>query len=438
MPPKSNKGKSRPHPYKGNRKSARQAELAEQVQVQATETQVRHEESGQEPTPSTSSGVTHGDGTSGTTSQEVINIPGPAAAQTQVSGEPPVSRQEFQELRDNLASIKDFMSSFFANSSQNTNQSPTQQVPQSTSVTGSHIPVLITPPHNAQQLARPVMANQAVDQVVQQAVSQHVQAVTHDLVVGSPSFDKPSLQIDRKVSTKIMNEIWENKYVELIDLLDKKEDTAMPLNLVINESGEQHWVPVRSTKEISSIGQWSRAFDIYLCIYSRKYPEQTHNLLAYASKVKDLAYDNGDYVRYDREFRISRARYNIPWETPDLELWYKCSQAGLKSQLEKVTNLVKNQDQSFRSNNNTNDTTSQNNKPKLKHPTGACFNYHNKGRCSRANCRFSHRCYASGCNQEHPASTCPIINKSDSTTLPQASAGNSSNRPTASNTNKTS
>ena len=73
-----------------------------------------------------------------------------------------------------------------------------------------------------------------------------------------------------------------------MDLLDKKQNTYQPLQLVVNESGEQQWVPIKSTKEIATIEQWSRAFDVFLSVYSRKYPEQTHNLLTYSSKVKDL------------------------------------------------------------------------------------------------------------------------------------------------------
>ena len=79
----------------------------------------------------------------------------------------------------------------------------------------------------------------AVDQVLRQAVSQHVQAVIQDVVVGKDN-TKPSLQIDRKVPLKLMHDIWENKYVDFLELLDEKEN-LMPLQLVINESGEQQW-----------------------------------------------------------------------------------------------------------------------------------------------------------------------------------------------------
>ena len=444
MPPKSSKNKSRAHPYEGgDRRSARQAELATSREdaVQVSEQQVSHPDNNGPNLPSTSTGITHSQ-TSATTST-CEQVPMPPTSSCVNSGEPHVSRQEFQELRDNVASIKSIMSSFFSTFNPNSQGSDTQNpsTGANSSVQGSQIPVLISGPGSDSPINRFARGVDAVDQVVQQAVSQHVQSITQDVVIGKPLPETPSMQIDRKVSPKLMLDIWENKYVEFLDLIDKKDDTYQPLQLVINDAGEQQWVPIKANRQITNIGQWSRAFDIYLAVYTRKYPEQIHNLLAYATKVKDLAYSNGDYIRYDREFRISRARYNVPWETPNLELWYQCSQSGFQAQLDKVVNLVKNQDQSFLATNNTssdntNNNISQSNKPKLRHPTGACFNFHNKGKCPRANCRFSHACYAPGCNQEHPAYSCPLLTKPDNNTLSKASGGAGASKSSSSNSDK--
>ena len=452
VPPKSNKGTKKSHPYKGGeRRSTRKSvpPASEEQVSQVQETQVRESQPDQIPTTSANSNVSNQPSeqqhessrpsTSAASPPMEVQVPMPSAVA--MAMQPQVSRQEFIELRDNLASIKNSMSAFFSSFSP-TNSNPNAQGGNMPQVSGSHIPVLVSNTEAPNASSSQSTSSSTVDQVVQRAVNQHVQVLTQGVNIGKDPSDKPSNQVDRKVSNKMAQDIWENKYVDFLELLDKKQDTYQPLQLVVNESGEQQWVPIKSTKEIATIGQWSRAFDIYLSVYSRKYPEQTHNLLTYSAKVKDLAYNNGDYVRYDREFRISRARYNTPWETPDLELWYQCSQAGLKSQIDKVTNMIKQQDHSFRPSNTSNSSDNseispiQSNRPKLKHPTGACFTYHNKGRCGRSNCRFSHACYAPGCNKEHPAYSCPILTKDFSSPLPTVRPTEGTTKSKSSNSNK--
>ena len=458
MPPKSSKGnKKKSHPYQGgDRRSARQVVLATREETIHAEdgTQVRDNPVEQPPTPSTSSGgaqqvdiqpvpsVPHQQPMEAQTSQQQaipststqpILLPIPSTSAAILPGEPVVSRQEFLDLKESFVSMKNSMSNFFSSFESRYPSNPPQSAARPSAAAGSPIPVLVSQGDQVPVRVEQSPANSMVDQVVQQAVHQHVKAITQGIAGGKTISDKPSLQVDRKVSTKLTQDIWENKYVDFQELLDKKQDSFQPLQLVISETGEQQWVPLRTTKEISSIGQWSRAFDIYLSVYSRKFPEQTHNLLTYSTRIKDLAFNNGDYLRYDREFRISRARYNVPWEIPNLELWYQCSQAGLKNQLDKVTNIVKNNDQPFHATNAANTSAAslqpQPNKPKLKHPTGFCFTYHNKGRCGRGNCRFSHSCYAPGCNQEHPAYTCPLITKSSTSPLLSDTTGAAKTKP---------
>ena len=343
--------------------------------------------------------------------------PGPVQSATQVeaSQSQVVSRQEFQELQQGVSSIREMISSFFASvnpMSSGPTPAPRAGAQVSDVVPASPIPVIVSQPVSsmsgdprlpAQNFAR---AEDNVDQVVRLAASQHIQSIVQGPDPGKPRGEKPSHQLDGKVKQSVIQDIWEDKYVDLNLLLDKKVEPYRPLKLVVDEHGEHQYIPVNNTKEISTIGIWSRAFDIYTSLYSRKFPDQTHNLLTYSNKIKDLAFENGDFVKYDREFRMTRSKYNLPWEIPDMELWGHCSLAGIKTQINKINTALKlNNEKPFLGS-----PSSGGGKDKLKHPKGYCYNYHNKGRCGRPNCNFIHTCYATGCNQEHSAITIQLNN----------------------------
>ena len=250
--------------------------------------------------------------------------------------------------------------------------------------------------------------DQAASSLLSQALSAHVQNVSGDRIVGKGAI---SYQLDRHISQQVMQDIWEDKYVDLELLIDKKDD---PTSQVVLKSVQTYnlgeliqIVKPKPPKGINNIDQWSHAFNIYTSMYTRKYHLETHNLLTYAAKVRELASKGGDYIRYDEEFRRSRSRYGTPWEIPDLQLWVDCNQAGLQTQVVNIINSL-NKTNSIKlpvqlPQNNDSDTPSG-----FKHPNGACYTFHNKGRCGRSDCKFSHICYNKGCGKEHSVFTCSL------------------------------
>ena len=62
-------------------------------------------------------------------------------------------------------------------------------------------------------------------------------------------------------------------------MIPKEFDPDAPLQLVEGELVT--WVPVKSTKCIENISQWSDLFDNYVAAYSSKHPDQTPNSMTH-------------------------------------------------------------------------------------------------------------------------------------------------------------
>ena len=236
--------------------------------------------------------------------------------------------------------------------------------------------------------------------------------IGHDPAVYAGKNGPVSIQVDRSVPQKLKEAIWEDKYIELEKLLDDEdeeedEDEDKPMTLVEGKPGQPvRWAKVKDKKSIKNIAQWLSAFNVFITVYSRRFPEQTPNLMAYQNKVKSLHQKGGDYYRYDKEFRKLRAQHGIPWEIPYLDKWLECLRDG-----NKANNKQSNTQSSFKGSNPPfrPQSNPSNDKPKLQHPAGYCYTYHNKGRCGRNPCKFSHMCWAPSCKESHSIYSCPKL-----------------------------
>ena len=444
MPPKGSKGtKKRSHPYDGPRQSARIASAAAsqgeaQSQVEAVNLQQDvqvNPNSLIEPQPSTSQVQSHTRAPpqqqptpSTSSSQQPIqaqptssNFPMPQPIQA--DQQPPVTRREFDDLRNNMSSIKDMFTNFMASYVPPVNQVPPQRgagnvEPSSLFSQPASVPVpnvVVNQPgpshdHNIPSTSGASNATQDMaSSVLEQAVAAHIKAITQGQATGKPQGERVSYQLDRKIPQSIVQDIWDDKFVDLELLIENHEDPDTPIVLKpINNYQEGQVIQVvkpKKPKTITNITQWSYAFDIYISVYTRKFYHETHNLLTYSNKVKQVHSKGGDFLKYDEEFRKSRAKYGTAWETPDLELLVECNQAGLQSQIINIINsLSKNPNFNLPFQDTVPSEMQRDDKPR--HPSGACYIYHNTGRCGRVRCNFSHLCYNTGCGQEHPVFRC--------------------------------
>ena len=341
-----------------------------------------------------------------------------------------VSRQEFSDMKRSMESMQNMLTGFMTNlsnlmsgsngastSSQADNWSSVQP---NTVMTSQPVRVNqnldINP--NAEVSQRegvnpsfgrpiPVIHGAPIQESIPASVlQQQVMDIVNPSTTGKDFTPTPVCHnVDRKVPPNIMQDIWEEKYVNLEDLIDKADDSNEPLSMLPGKVGEPvYWGHAKSKKGINSLGQWANAFDIFIAVYTRKYPLEAPNLMTYAAKVKSLASKDGDYITYDKQFRLAREKHRLPWQNPDLELWVDCAQAGLRAKLNKVVSNKPTNNNSFRGSPSSSSSSSN----KLQHPSGSCYIFHNRnGRCNRNNCKFSHQCYFSGCGEKHSIYSCP-------------------------------
>ena len=242
--------------------------------------------------------------------------------------------------------------------------------------------------------------NEQQEITIRQAVDDHVHAILNppDALTNKGTYSAPDRPIDLKVSDKLRQKIYNDQYVDLASLLDNVPESNTLS--IISEVGEPlRLAPHKSTRTINTLGQWCDAFMVYLAVYTHKYPHQISALASYMQLVKRLASRGGDFVHYDKEFRLLRQRGLKSWEI-HMDLWLECRDVRSNVGRSSGNGNKKGNGNSFRG------FPSHANKAKSA-PVGYCFRYHQTGRCHNApSCPFKHNCYKPGCSASHPAFTC--------------------------------
>ena len=235
---------------------------------------------------------------------------------------------------------------------------------------------------------------------VDRVISDHLATlIESDKTTVSPgNYQAPDKPVDLKVTDKIRQQIWSNQYIDLSVLIDPSFEKIKPGYKLVSEEGETlQLAPSKQTKLITSLGQWCSAFQVYITIFCQKYPDQLPHLMTYMATIKNLAHKNGNYLRYDEEFRYLRQSMSLPWNITHTGLLVDCCvhDSASKGNSDKKQNKQK--------------VKGQWNKNKSSdHPNGYCFRYHNYGKCGRSNCNFQHTCYTPEChNSIHPIGQCP-------------------------------
>jgi hypothetical protein len=149
---------------------------------------------------------------------------------------------------------------------------------------------------------------------------------------------------------------------------------------------------------VSNIEQWTSAFQIFVAIYTAKYPAEAPALMKYGEVVRGLAEKGANWNYYDTNFRYLKQKQpqNLPWGSMHFELWLRSQQP--QSNLPKLAT-----------------TRNIQNRPAYI-PNGYCRKYHKGGQCG--GCAYKHECHK--CNNIHPSIKCnfraPRFEKSKPTT----------------------
>jgi hypothetical protein len=260
------------------------------------------------------------------------------------------------------------------------------------------------PIHDNQQ---PSTSEIQLTEQVEEGIVNHLQFVMAEDMEGD-QFKSCSIPLDLNVTDKIKSAIWADQYVEFSKLNDPDVPGEYDLRLIPGSNGGQiKLTPAKDTNVITNIGQWSKAFHVYMSVYTQRFPDQTRNLLIYENKIRHLAFIGGDWIRYDQQFRKLKSKNPIHWGKTQMELWIECNRANpyaKQSFSYKQAGRAKGSrpfsrpgrggfrgNQSFRA---------------PRHPPGTCFEFHDGGKCNKKECSFSHTCYKPNCNGNHPVFQC--------------------------------
>ena len=213
---------------------------------------------------------------------------------------------------------------------------------------------------------------------------------------GSAKFCSISVPIDANVSAKVKAKIWAHEFIDFGVLLSSGAgDTRYHLS-VSSQGGSSlpalSLEPSHKPKAIPNIEAWTSAFQIFVGVYTAKFPLEAPILMKYGEVVWDLATRGADWRLYDTQFRLLRQSNpaELPWGYTHWELWIRVQTFG-------HARLSKPQSNMRTSSNNSSLSVAG---PFV--PRGFCRKFHRGAVC--LGCNYKHNCFK--CGVVHPAIRC--------------------------------
>ena len=223
--------------------------------------------------------------------------------------------------------------------------------------------------------------------------------------------------IDANVSSKIKRKIWAHEFIDLGLLLTSGSgDTRYHLSVSSPYGSSLPTLaiePSHKLKAIPNIELWTTAFQIFVGVYTAKFPLDAPALMKYSEVVRDLAARGADWRFYDSQFRILRQSNpaEFPWGSTHWELWI-CAQTFNNAHFSKAP-MPAHQNSSNAG---------------FVVPKGYCRKFHRGTDCS--GCSFKHQCFK--CGAVHPALRC---NFRPQQSTPKSAPTAAKSRPTNSSSN---
>ena len=198
-----------------------------------------------------------------------------------------------------------------------------------------------------------------------------------------------SLPIDARVTAKLKAKIWANEFInfgQLITVTPSEDKFNLSINTSKDSPGQHTFSlePLQKAKNISTIEAWTSAFQIFVGIYTSRFPAEAPALMKYGEVVRDMADQRANWIYYDTNFRYLRQQKpaDFPWGNIHFELWIRSQQ--------------------FSRTNNVPPDVSRTTRGSTYVPIGYCRKYHKGGNCT--GCSFKHECHK--CHQNHPSFKC--------------------------------
>ena len=166
---------------------------------------------------------------------------------------------------------------------------------------------------------------------------------------------------------------------------------STPDPCILQLKGDQiQLTPRNKVSNIRKIEQWTAAFYIFAAIHSHSHPNQTADIMKYASIVHTLTKRSGFAAAmfYDSSFRQWKQRQPaLEWGTINGELYMQAVAMGLHAPFAPPSNHVG---------------------PPFRQSTpqrARCWEFTQNVSCPKSLCRYAHTCTA--CNDNHHINNCP-------------------------------
>ena len=244
-----------------------------------------------------------------------------------------------------------------------------------------------------------------------------IAAVLDNLTGGNSIVSKPKdifvssdIPIDMSVSDRLKTKIWAHEYVDFGLLLNSKKEHAS-FHLCLSKDATQSspgqslitLEPNQKSKHINSIDMWVSAYQIFVGVYTQKYPVEAPLLMKYGEVIRDLAARGYNWRYYDENFRYLRQKEPkaYSWGSVHWELWIRSQPPRHTfSQINSVKKIEGESKSSFRV------------------PKGYCWKYHKGFRC--VECNYKHSCPL--CQKDHQMLKCNNFRPSNGKPLAANSA----------------
>lgn len=270
----------------------------------------------------------------------------------------------------------------------------------STSSQQSSVPLHVQAPHCSANLYATPGATFPLTSQVNTVVSDPIRA--YDEIPTDPAsllFDTPpqpplnrvdfcsGLKAGENLPEKIKTKIWEDKYVDFYCILHPDNDPMYSLNISVSSTQNPALSLLPRKHKVLNEREWNSAFDDYIAVYCRRFPERLYDLLTYGKFIKNLMAKGHNWAYYDVNYRRDREHSKCPWTVIRIDLQIEAAQFSESKKLP------------FRSKEY----------PKRKQiddiPVGYCFLYHTRSRrCEQVYCKYKHECTV--CSKRHPIYLC--------------------------------
>ena len=210
--------------------------------------------------------------------------------------------------------------------------------------------------------------------------------------------DEKFFHIACHVDSALKGKIKRGEYIDLERLLPKDRAQTLfednPIE-VVRRSGSTYVLPPLTQKDskITNVRRWEQAFQVYAAIYSQANPSRSAEIWQYVYIInkasQSFVWENVSY--YDTTFRqLMHENPDRSWAKTYTHLWT----------LAMVNPLTKQHGHTSNNHNNNNYGNGQSGDWKER----CCWRF-NKGKCSKWNCNWDHRCNICG-GWSHGKSTC--------------------------------